>query len=180
MALEMATVGGGSFWCTEAVFQQLRGVRSVRAGYSGGTIVAPDYTAVSEGNTGHAEVVQVCFDPEVISYRTLLEIFFATHDPTTLNRQGNESGTQYRSVIFTHSLEQEKIALKLMRRIAALCPLPAVTQLLAAPVFYPAEEEHHDYFKRNSHQAYCTLVVAPKVRIAREFFSKNERANKAR
>ncbi len=175
MALEMATVGGGSFWCTEAVFQQLRGVRSVRAGYSGGTTVAPDYATVSEGNTGHAEVVQVRFDPEVISYRTLLEIFFATHDPTMLNRQGNESGTQYRSVVFTHSQDQENTVLQVMEEVAASSPLPLVTQLLAAPMFYPAEDYHHNYFKLNGHQRYCKLVVAPKVRIAREFFANDER-----
>ncbi|MFZ6750758.1 peptide-methionine (S)-S-oxide reductase MsrA [Undibacterium sp. Ren11W] len=169
MTIEMATFGGGCFWCTEAVFQQLRGVKSVDSGYSGGTLESPSSEQVSEGNSGHAEVVRLSFDSSLVSYRTLLEIFFATHDPTTLHRQGSDVGSQYRSIIFTHSEEQDAMAQKVMNEIACVWDAPLVTELRSAPQFYLAEEYHQNYFKLNGHQSYCSLVVAPKVQIAREY-----------
>ncbi|MCX7175058.1 MAG: peptide-methionine (S)-S-oxide reductase MsrA [Proteobacteria bacterium] len=162
---ELATLGGGCFWCLDAVFLRLKGVTSVVSGYCGGKTANPGYRDICEGNTGHAEVVQVRFDPDVIAYPDLLDVFFAIHDPTTLNRQGNDVGTQYRSVIFTHSAEQAAIA---ARTIAALdaagaYPDPIVTQVLPIPAFYPAEDYHQDYFANNPRQPYCQAVVAPKL-----------------
>lgn len=171
MAIEIATLGGGCFWGTEAVFQQLRGVKGADSGYAGGTVAHPSSEQVAEGNTGHAEVVRISFDNTVISYRTLLEILFEVHDPTTLHRQGNDVGKQYRSVIFTHSLEQEKMARKVMEELACVWDAPLVTELLPVPAFYLAEEFHRNYFKLNAHQSYCSLVVAPKVQIARDYAS---------
>ena len=163
--LELATLGGGCFWCLDAVFLRLKGVGSVVSGYCGGRTVNPTYRDICEGNTGHAEVVQITFDPAQISYPDLLEVFFAIHDPTTLNRQGNDVGTQYRSVIFTHSAEQAAsaaaaiAALKSARTYAD----PIVTQVLPRPTFYPAEDYHQDYFANNPRQPYCQAVVAPKL-----------------
>lgn len=171
MATEMATLGGGCFWCTEAVFQQIRGVKSVEPGYSGGQVADPAYEQICEGDTGHAEVIRVSFDPAAIGYRELLEIFFAIHDPTTLNRQGNDVGTQYRSVIYFHTPAQQAVAVQMMDEMAALWDAPIVTELEAAPIFYPAEDYHQNYFKMNGQQRYCALVVAPKVAKARKYFA---------
>jgi len=162
---EIATLGGGCFWCLDGVFTRLRGVDSVVSGYCGGATANPNYREICEGKTGHAEVVQVGFDPAIIGYGELLEIFFAIHDPTTLNRQGNDSGTQYRSVIFTHSDEQARIARSSIATLDAAhaYPDPVVTEVLPAPTFYPAEDYHQDYFANNPRQPYCQAVVAPKV-----------------
>ena len=167
-----ATLGGGCFWCLEAALRQLDGVQSVISGYAGGRVDDPDYRRVCGGDTGHAEVVEIRFDPAVIDYRTLLEAFFAIHDPTTPNRQGNDVGTQYRSVIFTHDAEQERIARALIAELdaARTWPAPIVTEVLPAPRFWPAEEYHQDYRARNPAQPYCQAVVAPKVAKLRQKF----------
>ncbi|MCU6432516.1 peptide-methionine (S)-S-oxide reductase MsrA [Undibacterium sp. Jales W-56] len=176
MALEIATFGGGCFWCTEAVFQQIRGIKSVEPGYSGGQVDNPSYEQICEGSTGHAEVVRLIFDNAVVSYKALVEIFFAIHDPTTLNRQGGDVGTQYRSVIFCQTEQQMTCATTVMAELAAKSEKPLVTALEMAPVFYPAEDYHHNYFKMNSRQRYCTLVVAPKVAQVRQLFSTGQPA----
>lgn len=173
MALEMATFGGGCFWVTEAVFQQIRGVKRVEPGYSGGHIKYPSSEAVSEGYTGHAEVVQLYFDAAVVSYRVLLEIFFAIHNPTSLNRQGNDVGHEYRSVIYFHNAEQETMARKVINEVTSLWDAPIVTELGSVSEFYPAEEYHQNYFKLNRQQEYCAMVVAPKVDQVRKFFTKS-------
>lgn len=162
---EIATLGGGCFWCLEAVYDELRGVEDVVSGYSGGHLKDPSYELVCSGATGHAEVVQVTFDPAVISYREILEVFFAIHDPTTLNRQGADVGTQYRSAIFYHSAEQKATAETLIAELnaAGLWQRPIVTEVTPFQVFYPAEEYHQEYFARNPHQGYCQFVIAPKV-----------------
>jgi len=170
--METATLGGGCFWCLEAALRQLEGVKSVISGYSGGHVDEPSYREVCAGATGHAEVVRVEFDPARIDYRSLLEAYFAIHDPTTRNRQGNDVGTQYRSVIFTHSPEQERIARALIAEFAAqrLWPHPLVTEVLPAPVFWPAEDYHQDYLANNPDQPYCMAVVAPKAAKLRKVF----------
>ncbi len=162
---ELATLAGGCFWCLEAVFQPLRGVERVVSGYTGGHTVNPGYRAVCSGVTGHAEAVQLTFDPGVIPYRRLLELFFAFHDPTTLNRQGPDEGTQYRSAIFTHSPAQRAEAEGLVRELtaAAVFPDPIVTEITTAGPFYPAEADHQDYYRRNPDRAYCRAVITPKV-----------------
>ena len=163
MAEAKATLAGGCFWCLEAVFLDLAGVSHVLSGYSGGRIANPSYEDVCTGQTGHAEVVQVTYDDEQISYRDLLDVFFTTHDPTQLNRQGNDIGTQYRSAIFYHDESQKTAAEAALAEYAELWPRPIVTQLAPLAEFYPAEEYHHDYFARNPHSGYCQMVVAPKV-----------------
>lgn len=170
---EHATLGGGCFWCLEAVFERVAGVDSVVSGYCGGHTDAPDYQAVCAGNTGHAEVVRIAFDPSVIGYEELLEIFFVIHDPTTLNRQGNDMGTQYRSVIYYHSAEQREVASSLIRRLEDenVWGSPVVTEIQAESTFFPAEEYHQHYFKRNPNQGYCQIVIAPKLSKFREKFS---------
>ncbi len=170
---ESATLGGGCFWCLEAVFEQLRGVEKVESGYAGGSVPDPAYKAVCRGDTGHAEVVQVTFDPAVISFRELLEVFFAVHDPTTLNRQGNDVGTQYRSVIFYHTPEQKESATAVIRELSEqrLWPGPVVTQVEPLTRFYKAEDYHQQYFRSNPSQPYCQLVVSPKVAKARKAFA---------
>ena len=168
---EIATLGGGCFWCTEAVFQQLRGVLKVESGYAGGAVHNPSYEQICTGKTGHAEVVRLSFDPGVISYRELLEIFFTIHDPTTLNRQGNDVGTQYRSVIYFHGAEQQAVALEVMAAMASVWDGPLVTELTAAPMFYSAEDYHQNYFRQHPQQGYCAVVVAPKVAKARKLFA---------
>lgn len=170
--MEVATLGGGCFWCTEAVFGQLRGVKKVVPGYSGGEMENPSYEEVSTGTTGHAEVVQVTFDPDVISFREILQIFFSTHDPTTLNRQGPDVGTQYRSVIFYHTNQQKAIAEQVMKEISEerIFDSPLLTRLEPFKAFYEAEDYHKDYFKRHPEQAYCTLVIAPKIAKLRELY----------
>lgn len=170
--MEIATLGGGCFWCLEAVFEQVQGVQSVVSGYSGGVQIDPTYEEVCTGNTGHAEVVQLSFDPEIISFREVLEIFFAIHDPTTEDRQGNDVGTQYRSVIFYHSPEQRDAATALIAVLEAqqIWDGRIVTQILPAEVFYPAEDYHQQYFRNHPGQGYCTYVVAPKVAKFRQRF----------
>ena len=171
MTMEMATVGGGCFWCTEAVYQQLIGVAKVESGYSGGRTLNPTYEQICEGNTGHAEVIRIHFDNTIASYRDILEIFFTIHDPTTLNRQGNDVGTQYRSVIYTHSAEQMAIAREVIAALAQVWDAPIVTELQEAPIFYPAEDYHQNYFRSNPMQSYCAYVVAPKVSKFRQVFA---------
>jgi peptide-methionine (S)-S-oxide reductase len=162
---ELATLGGGCFWCLEAVFERLQGIERVVSGYAGGTVVNPSYELVCSGTTGHAEVAQVTFDPAVIPYRDVLETFFAFHDPTQLNRQGADIGTQYRSVIFYHSDAQRATAEELMARLMRddVYGRPIVTQLEPLETFYPAERYHQEYFRRNEGQPYCQAVIAPKV-----------------
>jgi len=168
--LETATFAGGCFWCLEAVFTRLRGVEKVVSGYMGGHMPNPDYKSVCTGNTGHAEVVQITFDPALISFDNLLEVFFAIHDPTTLNRQGNDRGTQYRSAIFFHSTEQKAAAEAAIEREQTNWPDAIVTEVAEAETFYPAENYHQDYYANNPYQPYCQFVVAPKVRKALDKF----------
>lgn len=169
----VATLGGGCFWCLEAVFERLTGVRRVVSGYAGGAVVDPGYEAVCSGTTGHAEVVRIEFDPAQISYQTLLDVFFAIHDPTTLNRQGNDVGTQYRSVIFYHDPDQLAAAQSCIAALSAgaVFGRPIVTEVTPVPVFYPAEDYHQGYFRRNPGQGYCAYVVAPKLAKARQAFA---------
>lgn len=168
--LETATLGGGCFWCVEIMYQDLIGVQKVESGYMGGKTANPTYRDICSGMTGHAEVVQVLFDPEIISYREILEVFFTVHDPTTLNRQGNDSGTQYRSVIYWHSDTQRIVAEEVKAASQALWDDPIVTEISPASVFYKAETYHQNYFKDNPNQPYCSFVIAPKVRKFREQF----------
>ncbi len=170
---ETATLGGGCFWCLEAVFKDLRGVTSVMSGYAGGEVANPSYKAVCTGRTGHAEVVQVKFDPAELDYADLLRVFFAIHDPTTKDRQGNDAGPQYRSIILTHSDAQAATARTVMQEIetAKIWPGKIVTQIEPLTVFYEAEPEHHDYFARNPFSGYCQVVVAPKVVKFRKQFA---------
>lgn len=172
--LEIATFGGGCFWCTEAVFSELRGVVSVDVGYSGGSTANPSYEQVCTGRTGHAEVVQVGFDPAKISYRDLLAVFFATHDPTSLNRQGADVGPQYRSVIFYHNADQKREAQELINELNAsyLMTAPVVTELCVAQKFYPAESNHRKYYQNNSAAPYCQFVINPKLNVVRERYAK--------
>ena len=165
MAHEVATLAGGCFWCIETVFNQLRGVESAVSGYMGGNTANPTYTDICNGDTGHAEVVQVSFDPDVICYRELLDAFFTLLDPTQLNRQGNDVGTQYRSAIFWHTPEQKAEAEAVIPDLTAAQQFdaPIVTEVAAATAFYPAEDYHQRYFEQNPHQPYCQFVVAPKV-----------------
>ena len=163
--IEVTTLGGGCFWCLEAVFDEVQGVTDVVSGYAGGAAANPTYEQVCSGRTGHAEVVQVRFDPKRIAYRELLELFFSIHDPTTLNRQGADAGTQYRSVIFYHDDEQKRVAEQLIRELesAKTFHKPIVTQIAPFHGFYPAEEYHQEYFKRNPYQGYCQVIIAPKM-----------------
>ncbi len=165
MRIETATLGGGCFWCLEAAFQALKGVRSVVSGYAGGARPHPTYEQVCTGATGHAEVVQLTFEATEIDFATLLEVFFSIHDPTTLNRQGADVGTQYRSVIFYHSDEQRATAERLVAKLGAagIWPDPIVTEILPAPVFWPAETYHQDYYRRHPDQGYCRVVISPKL-----------------
>jgi peptide-methionine (S)-S-oxide reductase len=171
--LATATFGGGCFWCTEAVFQQLVGVHSVMSGYAGGRQADPTYEQVCSGTTGHAEVIQVTFDPQAISYAELLEVFFHTHDPTTLNRQGNDTGTQYRSVIFYHDEEQRRTAeeVKLALEKAGDFDERIVTQIVPFTAFYPAEDYHHNYYQDNPGQGYCRVIIGPKMAKFRQQFA---------
>ena len=171
--LETAVLGGGCFWCIEAVFQQVKGVSRVESGYAGGDVEDPTYEQVCSGNTGHAEVVRVLFDPGEISYRKLLEIFFYVHDPTTLNRQGNDVGTQYRSIILYTGPEQEKTARELINELEEqkFFTDPVVTQLEPLKVFYKAEDYHQSYYENNEAQPYCQLVISPKVEKFQDKFA---------
>lgn len=176
--LEVATLGGGCFWCLEAVYVELRGVEKVASGYAGGHVKNPTYREVCSGSTGHAEVVQVTFDPAVISYADILRVFFTIHDPTTLNRQGADVGTQYRSAIYYHDDAQKQTALEVMAEITAqrIWPNPLVTELAPIDVFYPAEAYHQDYFARNPMQPYCQVVIAPKVaKFRKQYFAQLRR-----
>jgi peptide-methionine (S)-S-oxide reductase len=170
--LEKATFGGGCFWCTEAVYLELKGVVDVKPGYSGGDVVNPTYEQVCTKTTGHAEVIQITFDPTIVSYSEILEVFFMTHDPTTLNRQGNDVGPQYRSVIFYHSEKQKEIAEKVIQLFSEeqVYSQPIVTEVTAFDKFYPAEDYHVNYFARNKSQGYCQFVVAPKVEKFKKIF----------
>jgi len=171
--VESATLGGGCFWCLEPIFDELKGVSLVESGYAGGKVLNPTYKDVCSGTTGHAEVIRVTFNPRVLSYKELLEVFFSAHDPTTLNRQGNDIGTQYRSVIFYHSTEQKAIADAVIRELteAKMWAAPIVTELAPAKDFYMAEDYHQQYFLHNGYQPYCQLVVAPKVAKFRKRFA---------
>jgi peptide-methionine (S)-S-oxide reductase len=164
-AKEVATLGGGCFWCTEAVFGQLRGVERVESGFSGGQTRNPKYRDVCTGGTGHAEVINLTFNPSVISYEELLRIFFTVHDPTTLNRQGHDEGTQYRSVILYHDIAQKETAERVIKDVndSGLWGRPVVTQVVPFEAFYRAEDYHQDYFRKNPSASYCQLVIAPKV-----------------
>ena len=170
--LSKATFGSGCFWCSEAVFSELIGVESVMPGYSGGTVPNPTYEQVCQDNTGHAEVAQVTFDPSVITYRELLEVFFSTHDPTTPNRQGADVGTQYRSVVFYHDEGQRKSAEDIVKELTdeKAYRSPIVTQLVPLVAFYPAEDCHREYYRRNSSQPYCQAVISPKLSKFRAHF----------
>ncbi|MHA2224585.1 MAG: peptide-methionine (S)-S-oxide reductase MsrA [Candidatus Hodarchaeales archaeon] len=165
-----ALLGGGCFWCLEAIFDDVQGITNVESGYSGGKVTNPTYEEVCSGTTGHAEVVNITFNQRLISFREILEIFFTIHDPTQLNRQGNDIGTQYRSVIFYYSRQQKEEAKKLIRELEgeAIWPNPIVTEVTAFADFFPAEDYHKDYFKKNPNQPYCQLVIAPKVMKFRE------------
>ena len=169
---EIATLAGGCFWCLEAVYLELRGVLGVQSGYAGGHVPHPSYELVCTGSTGHAEVVQVTFDPDEISYRELLDVFFTIHDPTTLNRQGNDVGTQYRSAVFYHSPEQQATVEQAIAELAAekVWDDPILTEVVPFTEFYPAEEYHRDHFRLHPEQAYCRAVIAPKVAKARKAF----------
>jgi peptide-methionine (S)-S-oxide reductase len=170
-ATEVAILGGGCFWCLAAVYLEARGVTRVESGYMGGSTVSPTYEQVCGGTTGHAEVVRLEFDPSVISYRDILEIFFTIHDPTTPNRQGNDVGTQYRSVIFSTSSEQEATARKVMAEMAHVWDGPIVTELRPLDTWYKAEDYHQNYFAQHPLQGYCAFVVAPKVAKFRKMFA---------
>lgn len=170
--VELATFGSGCFWCTEAVFQQLKGVRKVESGYSGGFVKNPTYAQVCNANTGHAEVVQITFDPKIITYPELLEVFWRSHDPTTKDRQGNDSGPQYRSAIFTHSERQQQLAEKYKQQIdaAGVYRSPIVTEIVLFTEFYAATADHQNYYVNNSRQGYCRAVISPKVEKLRAVF----------
>ena len=176
MATEIATIGGGCFWCTEAVFQKLNGVVAVESGYTGGTVVNPTYDAVCSGSTGHAEVVRLTFDNTVVSFREILEVFFTIHDPTTLNRQGADTGTQYRSVIYFHSPEQHETAQHVIAEMANVWDAPIVTELSPVTTYYKAEDYHQNYFVQHPLQGYCAFVVAPKVAKFRTMFAEKIRS----
>jgi len=169
---EVATFGGGCFWCTEAIYERVNGVQKVESGYSGGDVVNPDYKMVCSGTTGHAEVVQITFDPEKVSFLELLEIFFKTHDPTTLNRQGADVGTQYRSIVLYHNEEQKQITQQVIRQLDSghIWSDPIVTQVEPFKVFYLAENYHQEYYENNPNQGYCRLVITPKVEKFEKIF----------
>jgi peptide-methionine (S)-S-oxide reductase len=169
---EVATLAGGCFWCLEAAFAELKGVEAVRSGYAGGHVPNPSYEHVCSGTTGHAEVVQIQFDPQVVSFDDLLHVFFTIHDPTTLNRQGGDVGTQYRSAIFYETPEQKAVAERVIAELQAeqVWDAPIVTELKPLDAFYPAEEYHRDYYRRNPNQGYCRAVIAPKVAKVRKLY----------
>ena len=166
--METTTLGGGCFWCVEAIFQDLKGVQKVESGYTGGHVANPTYREICTGTTGHAEVIQVTFDPAVISFKEILEIFFTFHDPTTLNRQGADAGTQYRSAIFYHSPTQKTVAEEVKKSMQEIWDDPIVTEITPLNKYYKAEDYHQNYFKENPNQAYCSIVIAPKVKKLRQ------------
>jgi len=169
---EVATLAGGCFWCLEAAFQDLKGVDEVQSGYAGGHVANPSYEDVCTGTTGHAEVVQITFDPTIVSFNDLLHVFFTIHDPTTLNRQGGDVGTQYRSAVFYHTPEQKAVTEKVIKELAAehVWDNPIVTEVKPLEAFYPAEEYHRDYYRRNPIQGYCSAVIGPKVAKVRKLY----------
>jgi len=171
--LELADLGGGCFWCLEAVYDELEGVHKVVSGYEGGHVENPSYNAVCTGNTGHAEIVRVTFDPAVVSFEEILRVFFTIHDPTTLNRQGADVGTQYRSVIFYHDPAQKETALDVIAELdaAGIWPNPIVTEIAEATTFYPAEDYHQEYYANNSYQPYCQVVINPKLAKFRQKYA---------
>lgn len=171
-SLQTATFGGGCFWCVEAVFEELNGITSVVSGYAGGHKENPTYKEVCDGTTGHAEVCQIQYDPKIVSYAELLEVFWKTHDPTTLNRQGNDVGTQYRSVIYYHNDEQKQLAEGYKKKLdeEKIWPNPIVTEIEPLPKFYPAENYHQDYYSENGNQPYCSFVITPKLEKFRKVF----------
>jgi peptide-methionine (S)-S-oxide reductase len=171
MATETAVLGGGCFWCLEAVYQQIKGVEAVESGYAGGTADLPTYEQVCKGTTGHAEVVKITFDPALIGYRELLEIFFTMHDPTTLNRQGNDIGTQYRSAIYFTLVQHEEIARRVIAEMANVWDAPIITELAPLKNYFRAEDYHQNYFRNNPMQGYCAFVVEPKVAKVRTIFA---------
>jgi peptide-methionine (S)-S-oxide reductase len=173
--LEVVTLGGGCFWCTEAVFSLLKGVEKVESGYSGGKMENPTYEKVSTGTTGHVEVVQISFNPDMISFKEILEVFFSIHDPTTLNRQGQDIGTQYRSVIFYHNDQQKAIAEQVIKELTETknWNMPIVTQIEPFKIFYKAEEYHQNYFKNHPEKFYCSIIIAPKInKLKQHYLSK--------
>jgi peptide-methionine (S)-S-oxide reductase len=179
MGKEVATLAGGCFWCLEAIFKEVKGIEKVVSGYSGGTAVNPSYNEVCSGATGHAESVQLTFDPKTISFKEILAIFFAVHDPTTLNRQGADVGTQYRSAIFYHNQEQKRAAEEAIKQLNAskTWGAPVVTQVAPFKDFYPAEEYHQEYFARNPEQPYCSVVIAPKLdKFRKQYLKKNQKS----
>ena len=178
MATEVATLAGGCFWCLEAVYDQLNGVSSVESGYAGGKVPNPSYEAVCTGSTGHAEVVQITYDPQVVTFKDLLDVFFTIHDPTTLNRQGNDVGTQYRSAIYYHTPEQKDVANKAISALNAEHRFDSaiVTEVTPASKFYVAEDYHQEYFANNASQPYCQFVVAPKVAKFRKYYMEKLKA----
>ncbi len=170
---ETVTLGGGCFWCTEAIFQRIKGVVKILSGYSGGSLPNPTYEAVSTGKTGHAEVIQITYDTSVITFEEILEIFFSIHDPTTLNRQGADIGSQYRSVIFYHNEKQKRIAEALIKKLDSekIWDNPIVTEVCKFQSFYEAEDYHQNYYNNNPYKPYCTFVIAPKIEKLRKYFS---------
>lgn len=176
---QIITVGGGCFWCTEAIFKELRGVIKVVPGYSGGNVKNPSYREVCTGSTGHAEVIQITYNPELITISEILEVFFMTHDPTTLNRQGPDTGTQYRSAIFYHSEEQKKAAENIIKQYETekIFEMPVVTEITPFKAFYPAENYHHDYFEQNKRQPYCQFVISPKIEKFKEKYKDRLKIN---
>lgn len=175
---EIATLAGGCFWCVEAVYVEMKGVLNVAPGYMGGQIDNPTYEQICTGQTGHAEVIQIEFDPAIVSFEQILQVFFTVHDPTTLNRQGNDVGTQYRSAIFYHDDEQRQTAAKVIKEFTdeKVWSNPIVTEVTAAPTFYPAENYHKDYYSRNQYQPYCMVVISPKVAKFRSKFKELQKA----
>jgi peptide-methionine (S)-S-oxide reductase len=172
---QTATFAGGCFWCTEAIFKRLKGVTTVTSGYTGGTTDNPTYNQLHETETGHAEAIEVNFDPSIISYSTLLDVFFGTHDPTTLNRQGNDQGTEYRSVIFYHDEEQKNLAFTKKKQLEDEKKFsdPIVTEIIPYTKFYPAEEDHKDYYDRNQNAPYCKIIIDPKIQKLMKNFSES-------
>ena len=162
--MEVSIIGGGCFWCTEAVFEKIKGIRDVVSGYAGGEVLNPTYKQICTGTTGHAEVIKITFDPSIISFSEILNLFGECHDPTTLNRQGADVGTQYRSTIMYLSDEQKSLAIEWKNRLSQKLEDPVVTEIVAAPIFYPAEDYHQDYYKKNPNQGYCSFVIRPKLK----------------
>ena len=169
--MQVATFGGGCFWCVEAVIQRLKGVESVVSGYAGGSMINPDYRSVSSGTTGHAEVIQVTFDAEVLRYEDLITIFMASHDPTTLNRQGADHGTQYRSIILYHDAAQKMTVERILEDLKNVFPQPIVTEVVPLDQFYPAEKYHQNYYNNNSYAGYSRVVIDPKIKKLRDAYS---------